>query len=791
MKSSSFTSSVIRANSAKYKKIHSGLGLLLQKQALPGSLTTLGGKSNGHGTGKYGALHFELAANFSSSDKPLASSLAGSAPLDVLGNLSAPDLTVVPKGANQAEVVIGFHERMLQFSKRLISLSTPVTYGRLAAASFYQTGFSKLQWRCISHTSGQKSLEENKTGVSGVVEENSENSSSAYENISTNELLDLWRSEQEQETSNDNDPLNVSRSAHADAVIPSEDFITSELQETEDASDASDSQLQGGEALTLNDLLSTLNSIEKTDDLYAKLRPFSGKISAKDATTVMKLLNEKRLCFSFYNWVKQQSTYTADLPFLLAVVRFLLTTSKFDKLVHVTQDLFDAGFTLDSGTYCRIISHASSKSRITICEWWFQKMKERGCWPDAMTYNTMIHAYTLARLPDKAFVTFEEMKERGIQPDVHTFGHLLLACQRKGDAELVHNYFLQMETYGLRPDLVTCSILLDTYGKLGKAAEATEAFKEMQKAGITPDAIAYNSLIHAYGKAGMMDEATSTFHEYQKEAGQNPDKVVFWTMLHLYSQAGLLQQALSVKKMMRVAGLPVDASCYKKLIDGFRRREQWEDAIRGFKEMQRYKYPIDPQTYEMMMKIYTKVGHHVECERIFDQMMEKGFTKKVIFYDIMIQIYKRTENLTNATRIYELMKRNECQPNRNVCNTMIHMYAKAGMHLASERIVREMQAAGIKLTKDSFLSLIKAYAVYGQFYSARDVYVVMRETGLQPDYEIAELMVEVFVKVGQVQEAKILLKEIVDAGIKPSKRMVATVIGAGGASVDSKDSSST
>ncbi|KAL3694596.1 hypothetical protein R1sor_008247 [Riccia sorocarpa] len=545
----------------------------------------------------------------------------------------------------------------------------------------------------------------------------------------------------------------------------------------------SENQPQGSEVLSLNDMLQTLNSVEDADDLHAKLSPFNGRITTQDATTVMKLLEDKRLCFSFYTWTKQQSAYNPDLTFFLTVVRSLLQTKKWELLVHVTQDLFDAGFVLDNGSYCRIIKDASLESKISVCEWWFQKMKERGCWPDRQTYNTMIHAYALARLPEKAFATFDEMVEREVQPDISTFCHLLVACQSKGDVELAHNYFLQIGNFGLVPDLVVFTVLLDTYGKHGKAKEAGEVFREMQKAGITPDAQAYNTLICAYGKAGMMVEATDAFNQYQKDAGQNPDKIVFWTILRLYSQAGLLQEALAVKKMMRVAQIPVDASCYTNLIDGFRRKEQWEDAIRGFKEMQRYKYPIDARTFEMMMKIFTKAGHHVDCERAFDQLMTKGYTKKILPYEMMMNVYKGTNNLTNAARIYELAKRNGCKPSRNMCNGLIHMYAKAGMLPACEKIVREMQASRIEPNKNTFLSLIRAYAVYGQYGSARDVYAVMRETGLRPDYELAELMLEVFLKVGQVQEAQNHLKEIVDAGIRPSKRMVAAVVEAGGEAV--------
>ncbi|CAM6119896.1 unnamed protein product [Calypogeia fissa] len=530
----------------------------------------------------------------------------------------------------------------------------------------------------------------------------------------------------------------------------------------------------------LNEVVTVLNQISQTDDLSYKLAPFEGKISFRDGTTIMKLINDKRLCFSFYTWLKQQVTFTPDLASLLTVIRFLLLTNKWEKLVLVTEDFFEWGFKLDNGTYCRIIKEASLRGKVTVCDWWFQKMKERGCLPDQTTYNTMIHAYALARMPNKSFAIFDEMKEVGIEPDINTFCHVLNACQRSGDPETAQNVFLQIRNYGMWPDLVTYSILLDTYGKQGKATEAAALFKEMQGAGVTPDAKAYNSLIHAYGKAGMMDQATATFNEYQNLAAQNPDKVVFWTMLHLYSKTGLLQQALAVKRMMRVAKIPVDASCYATLIDGFRRKERWEDAVRAFKEMQRYKYPIEGGMYEMMLKIYSKAGHHVECERIFDQMTAKGFSNRLGMYEIMINIYKRTNNITNATRIYERMRLNKCTPNRNIFNTMIHIYAKAGMIPACEKMAEEMGSAGIKPNKSTFLTLMKAYTAYGQYFSAMDMYNVMQETGIKPDYELSELIVEILLKTGQVEMAEKFLKEIRGDGINPNKRMVSAVLRAGG-----------
>lgn len=71
----------------------------------------------------------------------------------------------------------------------------------------------------------------------------------------------------------------------------------------------------------------------------------------------------------------------------------------------------------------------------------------------------------------------EDMKREGLEPDAITYNSLVHACVRCGDFSHALLLLSSMRTAGFAPNVVTFTSLIDGLGKAGRVAEAEGIFK--------------------------------------------------------------------------------------------------------------------------------------------------------------------------------------------------------------------------------------------------------------------------------------------------------------------------
>lgn len=140
----------------------------------------------------------------------------------------------------------------------------------------------------------------------------------------------------------------------------------------------------------------------------------------------------------------------------------------------------------------------------------FNLMRERGCEPDIVSFNTLINAKvkSCAMVSGLAIELLDEVGKFGLRPDIITYNTLISACSRESNLKEAIGVFSHMESNRCQPDLWTYNAMISVYGRCGFALKAEHLFEKLKSNGFSPDAVTYNSLLYAFSKEGNTEKVT-------------------------------------------------------------------------------------------------------------------------------------------------------------------------------------------------------------------------------------------------------------------------------------------
>ncbi|KAL1538960.1 putative pentatricopeptide repeat-containing protein, mitochondrial [Salvia divinorum] len=99
---------------------------------------------------------------------------------------------------------------------------------------------------------------------------------------------------------------------------------------------------------------------------------------------------------------------------------------------------------------------------------------------DAISWNSMISAYSMHGLGAEALKIFEAMRKANITPDPLTFVAVLSACSNTGSMDQGESYFTSMqEDYGIEPRMEHYTCMVSLLGRLGYIDKAVKMIGEI------------------------------------------------------------------------------------------------------------------------------------------------------------------------------------------------------------------------------------------------------------------------------------------------------------------------
>jgi pentatricopeptide repeat protein len=134
----------------------------------------------------------------------------------------------------------------------------------------------------------------------------------------------------------------------------------------------------------------------------------------------------------------------------------------------------------------------------------FREMRDLGCKPNVVTYNTIIKLYCENGRYKNAYELLDRMHDWGCVPDVITYNCIFRSLEKPRE---ILRLFDRMIESGVHPRMDTYVMLLRKFGRWGFLRPVLIVWKNMEKLGCSPDESAYNALIDALVEKGMLDMA--------------------------------------------------------------------------------------------------------------------------------------------------------------------------------------------------------------------------------------------------------------------------------------------
>ncbi|KAI3756128.1 hypothetical protein L1987_55942 [Smallanthus sonchifolius] len=194
--------------------------------------------------------------------------------------------------------------------------------------------------------------------------------------------------------------------------------------------------------------------------------------------------------------------------------------------------------------------------------------------PNSVTFNILITAYCKLENVIQALVMLEKSFDLGFVPDVITVTKVIkVLCDRDRAMEAVE-VIERVETRGGEVDVVVYNTLIKGLCKLKKAKAAVRFLKEMEMKGCLPNADTYNALIYGFCELGLLDSALDMFDE-MKMVGIAWNLVTYETLIGGLCSRGRMDDGYKITEIMVEKGNVPDYVLWNSVVESLGRESAW------------------------------------------------------------------------------------------------------------------------------------------------------------------------------------------------------------------------
>ncbi|XP_027330002.1 pentatricopeptide repeat-containing protein At2g06000-like isoform X2 [Abrus precatorius] len=286
---------------------------------------------------------------------------------------------------------------------------------------------------------------------------------------------------------------------------------------------------------------------------------------------------------------------------------------------------------------------------------------------------------------NEAFELFSDMRSFGCFPDIVTYNTLLHGLCRIDEIDRAHDLLkvvcLKCE---FAPNVVSYTTVISGYCRLYKMKEASSLFDEMVRSGTKPNAFTFSALVDGFVKAGDMASALG-MHKKMLLYGCSPNVVTLTSLIDGYCRVGLVNHGLDLWHEMNARNIPASLYTFSVLISALcksNRLQEARDLLRLLKQSN-----IVPKSfvYNPVIDGYCKSGNIDEANAIVVEMEEKCKLDKLTF-TILIIGHCMKGRMVEAIGIFYKMLGAGCSPDEITIRTLSSCLLKAGMPSEAARI---------------------------------------------------------------------------------------------------------
>jgi len=440
--------------------------------------------------------------------------------------------------------------------------------------------------------------------------------------------------------------------------------------------------------------------------------------------------------------------------------------------------------------------------------------------PNAVTYNTLLDAFSRRGQGVEAEEVLNEMIEAGFVPSQLSFGSVMAAWDKSKTADAPERCWQIMEqmvkmqketgSKDLVPNCKTYNMILHSLARRGRVQEVEEMLQEMLRAGTIPNVITFNTVMHAWVMSGSKDapqrckQLLTEMEQLVERTGRKdltPDVTSYSTVVAAYTRRGMAAEAESVLRKLEQRGMKPDLISYSTVMNAWAKSDADDGAERCYKlllEMKRKaaengRNNVRPDliTYVIAMQAFADRGNVREAEKVFLEMLRDQIEPRMENIMSLCRAYARFEETDAAVRCQLLLTQmkdladktgnEKVRPSVIHYNSVIRTFATARTAQEAESLLRHMIQQGLQPSGKTYRIVMNANAKAGPHGSPErclQLWEEMRKAGLDDGQNVLtyNIMIHAYVNHGRQSEAENLVREMAKTDVAPDVVTFSTLL---------------
>ncbi|KAI5081309.1 hypothetical protein GOP47_0004492 [Adiantum capillus-veneris] len=387
----------------------------------------------------------------------------------------------------------------------------------------------------------------------------------------------------------------------------------------------------------------------------------------------------------------------------------------------------------------------------------YEQMQHKKITPNAVTYASILKACGRIGAINKGKKIHDEISRQGLlEHDIVLSGALVDMYVKCGALSLAQSV---LEQLAFR-NVILWSSLIAGFAEKGQGQKALECYDQMQHEGIPSNAVTYACILKASAAIGDVDTGKKIHNEIVWLGLLEQDIVLGGALVDMYAKCGALREAQCVLQKLPSANVVL----WSALIKGYAEKEQGQEALECFEEMQQKGFSPDPITYVSILKACGSIGAINKGKQIHEEISRKALLEQnIVLGSALVDFYAKCGAFSQARSVIENL------PSCDVFSwsALIAGYAQQGQGEQALQCFKQMQHKGIAPDAVTYLCIVKACAVIGAIDKGKRVHdEISRQRWLEQDMILGNALVDMYAKCGDLSEAKSVLMKL------PSRNVV-------------------
>ncbi|KAL5854667.1 hypothetical protein ACOSQ3_004528 [Xanthoceras sorbifolium] len=504
--------------------------------------------------------------------------------------------------------------------------------------------------------------------------------------------------------------------------------------------------------------------VQQSSDLNSSLERLGGILKVQDLDVILRHFgNQSRWCdlSQVFEWMQQHGK-TSVFSYS-SYIKFLGKSLKPLKALEIYNSITDESAKINVFICNSILSCLVKNGKFDSSIKLFDKMKQNGLAPDAVTYNTLLsgcikvkHGYP------KALELVQELKYNRLQMDGVMYGIILAVCASNNLCEEAQNYFDQMKDEGHSPNLYHYSSLLNAYSSGGNYKKADELVQEMKSSGLVPNKVILTTLLKVYVRGGLFEKSRELLDELDT-LGYAEDEMPYCILMDGLSKAGHLDEARAIFRELQEKHVKSDGYAHSIMISAFCRGGLFEEAkqLSGDLEAKFGKY--DLVLLNSMLCAYCRAGEMENVMNVMKKMDELAISPDYNTFNILIKYFCKEKLYLLAYRTMEDMHSKGHQPEEELCCSLIYHLGKMRAHSEAFSVysmLRYSKRTMCKALHEKILHILIAGRLL------KDAYIVVKDNAGSISRPAIKKFASAFIRLGNINMVKDVMKVIHGSGFK-------------------------